>query len=96
MWGRRIEVTPAERDEVLEVVKPDPKPYLRERAAAVVKVADGAVAAPVAAHGLLTRRKPDAVCGWLDRVLEHGVAGLRVRPGRGRTPALPPRARRAR
>ena len=96
MWRRRIELTAAERAAVLEVVKHDPKPYLRERAAAVVKVADGAVAAQVAAHGLLTRHKPDTVYGWLDRFLEHGVAGLRIRPGRGRKPTLsPPAERRA-
>ena len=97
MQRRTVSRTEQERAQLTELVKRAAKPYLRERAATIVKVADGEVASRVAARGLLTRHKPDTVYGWLDRFLEHGVAGLRIRPGRGRKPTLsPPRERRAR
>ena len=62
----------------------------------MLKIAAGAVAAPVASSGLLVPRDPDTVYGWLDRFVAHGVAGLTIAPGRGRKPTLsPPRERRA-
>jgi transposase len=95
MWRRRVELTDQQHEALERIAKRDPKPYVRERAAAIVKVAAGAVAAQVAAHGLLTRHKPDTVYGWLDRFAAEGVVGLRIRPGRGRKPTLsPPRERR--
>jgi transposase len=90
---RRVELTEEQRAELVGVVKPDPKAYRRERAAAILKVADGEVAARVAAHGLLVRRDPDSVYGWLDRYRRHGAAGLTIAPGRGRKRAsFPPSA----
>jgi transposase len=64
-----------------------PKPYLRERAAALLKVAAGAPIAHVAAHGLLRPRDEETVSAWIARYRQQGVAGLGVRPGRGRKPA---------
>jgi transposase len=87
---RRVEVTEEQRAELLRVVKHDPKAYRRERAAAILKVAAGEVAARVAAQGLLVRRDPDSVYGWLDRYRQHGVAGLTIAPGRGRKRRLSP------
>jgi Helix-turn-helix domain len=90
---RRVKLTAEQREELLAVVKHDPKAYRRGRAAAILKVAAGEVAARVAAHGLLVRRDPDSVYGWLDRYAEQGVAGLTIAPGRGRKPAaFPPTA----
>ena len=65
-------------------------PYQRERAGALVKIADGACAAEVARTGLLRPRQPDTVYRWLDRYQAEGIAGLRIRPGRGRKPAFSP------
>lgn len=96
MWRREVRLTVEQREELLAMVKHDPKAYRRERASAVLKVANGEVAARVAASGLLVRRDPDTVYGWLDRFLAHGVAGLTIAPGRGRKPTLsPPEAQRA-
>jgi transposase len=67
-----------------------PKPYLRERAAALLKVADGIPAAVVAQQGLLRRRQPMTLYDWLDRYAEAGLSGLKIRPGRGRKPAFSP------
>jgi hypothetical protein len=91
---RRVELTAEQREHLTWMVKHDPKAYRRERAAAILKVAGGEVAARVAAHGLLERRDPDSVYGWLDRFRADGVAGLTIRAGRGRKPTLsPPRER---
>jgi transposase len=87
---RELPLTPAERTALEQLRDPAPQPYLRERAAALLKVADGTPAAVVAAHGLLRRRQPMTLYDWLDRYAEAGLAGLKIRPGRGRKPAFSP------
>ena len=87
---RRLTLTERAREGLGEVVKHHAKAYVRERAAAILKIADGASAASVAARGLLVRRAPDTVYRWLDRYEERGIRGLTIRPGRGRKPRLPP------
>jgi transposase len=92
-WRREVKLSQEQRDELERVVRRDPKAYRRERAAAILQVAGGEVAARVAARGLLVRRDPDTVYGWLDRYQERGVAGLTIAAGRGRKPAaFPPSA----
>ena len=91
---RRVELSAEQREELTWRVRHDPKPYVRERASAILKVAGGEVAARVAAGGLLVPRDPDTVYGWLDRFAERGVAGLTIAPGRGRKPTLSPPHRR--
>jgi transposase len=54
----------------------DPRPYVRERCAAVLKVADGISAHAVARNGLLRPRDPDTLYAWLGRYQETGLAGL--------------------
>jgi len=54
----------------------DPRPYVRERCAAVLKVADGGSAHAVARYGLLRPRDPDTVYGWLDLYQAGGIGGL--------------------
>jgi hypothetical protein len=74
-----------------------PKPYVRERAAAILKVAAGQSIRAVARSGLLRPHRADTVAAWLDRYLAAGFAGLLIRPGRGRKPAFfPPRRPRRR
>jgi hypothetical protein len=50
----------------------DPRPYLRERAAALLKIAAGMSPHAVALHGLLKRRDPDSVYRWLDDFIRDG------------------------
>lgn len=85
-------LTTAERQELTELRDHGPKAYLRERAAALLKVADGTPAARVARAGLLRPRKPDTVYAWIDRFLDAGIAGLQLQAGRGRKPAFSPLA----
>jgi hypothetical protein len=89
---RSFGLSDEERAELIHLRDHAPQPYLRERAAALIKVDDGQSAARVARHGLLRPRKPDTVYAWMDRLLLDGVAGLTIRPGRGRKPAFSPLA----
>ena len=61
--------------------------YVRERAAAILKIADGMSARQVALQGLLRRRDPDTIYAWVRRYRDEGLDGLLIRPGRGRKPA---------
>jgi hypothetical protein len=54
----------------------DPRPPVRERGAAVLKVADGHSAHAVARHGLVKPRKPDTVYWWLDLYEHDGLFWL--------------------
>ena len=92
-YPHRLDLTAAERAELVAVRDTAPVPYLRERAAALLKVADGATAARVARSGLLRPRQPDTLYAWLHRYRAEGIAGLSIRPGRGRKPAFFPCAR---
>ncbi len=66
------------------------KPYMRERAAALLKIADGMAPLSVAQKGLLKPRYEGTVYAWLDRYLAEGISGLEIKQGRGRKPAFSP------
>jgi len=80
MRAETLTLTAAARAALVRARDRDPRPYLRERAAAAVKVADGQSARRVALGGLGRRRKPDTVRGWLDAYRDGGLAGLVQRP----------------
>lgn len=63
------------------------RPYIRERAAAILKIAEGMSGLQVAIKGLFKRRKSDTIYKWVHRYLSRGIEGLRIDPGRGRKPA---------
>lgn len=86
----RLALQPADEAALVRLRDTAPQPYLRERAAALLKVAAGASASAVARHGLLRRRKPQTVAAWVKRYQAEGLPGLTVRPGRGRKPAFSP------
>lgn len=54
----------------------DGRPYVRERCAAMLKIAHGDTPHRVAKHGLLKLRDPDTVYAWLDRYEAEGLDGL--------------------
>jgi hypothetical protein len=62
---RTLALSPAQREELVAHRAHDPRPYVRERCAALVKIADGMSPHAVAQRGLLTQRDPDTVYGWL-------------------------------
>lgn len=91
-----LPLTAAQRQELEHLRDHAPQPYLRERAAALLKVAAGAPVARVARAGLLKPRQPETLAAWLARYRVGGVAALLIRPGRGRKPAFSPSAPRPR
>ncbi len=61
----------------------DSKPYVRERCAAMLKIADGQSPHAVARSGLLKPRDPDTVYRWLDAYEVEGFEGLMAHPPGG-------------
>jgi hypothetical protein len=90
MPRRPLVLSEIERQDLVQLRDHARQPYLRERAAALLKIADGRPAAWVARYGLLRPRRPDTVYAWLDRYQATGGASMTVLPGRGRKPAFSP------
>jgi hypothetical protein len=70
-----------------------PKAYLRERASAILKVANGQSARQVGEHGLLKRHEPETVSLWVKRYLAEGLKGLTVKSGLASSPAFSPKGK---
>ena len=69
-----------------------PLPYVCERAGALLKVAAGHSGREVALQMGIRPRQEDTVYTWVHRYQLAGVAGLLIKPGRGRKPAFSPSA----
>jgi len=77
MYQRRtLALSDHERAKLLHHRDHDPRPYARERCAALLKIADGQAPHAVANTGLLRRRDPDTVYAWLDSYQDEGLPGL--------------------
>ena len=76
MYQRVLLLSDSERADLIDHRNHDPLPDVRERCAAVLKVAAGQSAHDVAAHGLLRPRDPDTVYDWLTRYEEGGIDAL--------------------
>ncbi len=85
-----LELSATQRAQLEAARDHDHLPYVRERAAAILKVAEGQSGRAVARYGLLRPHWPDTVYEWIKRFMAEGIPGLRVRPGRGRKPAFFP------
>lgn len=85
-----LELSTSEREELERVRRHDARPYMREKAAALLKIADGQIASQVAEHGLLQSHDPDIIYRWLKRWQTEGIKGLVVKKGRGRKAAFSP------
>jgi hypothetical protein len=87
---RHLVLSDTQRSELLWTRDHATKSYLRERAAALLKIAQGTPGAWVARDGLLRPREPMTVYDWMNRYEARGMPGLTIRPGRGRKPAFSP------
>jgi hypothetical protein len=65
-----------QKAELIELRDATKQEYVRERCAAVLKIAEGKTAHWVARHGLLRPRDPDTVYAWLAIYASEGSAGL--------------------
>ena len=81
---RHLMLSETQQSELEHVLRRDPRPYMRERASALLQMADGRSAQWVALHGLLRQRKPDTVIGWLNAYEPGGIAALVQQPRRKR------------
>jgi len=80
MYRRTLTLTSEQRAALVQARDHDRRAYLRERAAGLLKVADGASPHAVALHGLLKPRHPDTLYDWVNRYQAHGLAGLPHKP----------------
>ena len=87
---RCMDLTAAQAEELQWVRDHHQKASMRERAAAILKVASGLSMLQVALHGLLKPRRYETISEWISRYERGGVAGLQVQAGRGRKPAFSP------
>ena len=75
MARRTLTLTEEQRHQLLELRDHDPRPYVRERGAALLKIAEGQSPHRVAKLGLLKPRDPDTVYSWLDLYQASGSQG---------------------
>jgi transposase len=81
-----VRLSAAEQAALVHMRDHHAKPYVRERAAALLQLAAGVPGTHVARAGLLRPRTPATIYAWRERYKRAGLAGLRMRPGRGRKP----------
>lgn len=85
-----IELSDDERSQLERWVKNPPRPYLRQRAWAILLLAARKPAYKVA-EDRRVRVHRGTVAEWIRRFQAERVDGLRIRPGRGRKPVFAPR-----
>ncbi len=78
-------LTTEERRELEHIRDRHKKPYMRERASALLQIADGRSALSVARDGVLKNRDPDTVYDWVHRYQLSGCDGLVQRARRSRS-----------
>ncbi len=89
----KIELNESQRQELEDIRNHHRLPYLRERAAAILKIADGHSGLQTARNLLNQAHWQDTVYEWVKRYQAEGVEGLKIRSGRGRKPAFSPSVR---
>src|SRR5438105_4735564 len=80
---RTLTLTAEQRDVLLHHRDHDRRPYVRERCAALLKIAAGQAPYAVARRGLLRARDPDTVYTWLNQYQDAGLPGLLAHPQGG-------------
>lgn len=73
---RPLKLTAKQREDLIWHRDHDFRPYVRERCAALLKIADGQAAYSVARQGLLKERDPDTLYHWLALYQRDGLTGL--------------------
>ncbi len=86
----RISLTAEQSSELEQARDHSDKPYVRERACAILKIASKMSGRQVAQQGLLKKRRKDTIYEWVNRYKAEGISGLQIRSGRGRKPAFSP------
>ena len=76
---RTLTITEEERSQLIDHRDRHASPQVRERCAALLKVAGGKSPHWVAQQGLLKERDPDTVYNWMNIYEAEGLAGLVAR-----------------
>jgi len=84
-----IVLTEQEKQKLEGWVKQPPRPYLRERARAILQVSQGNTI-QAAAEKLRVRVHRNAVSEWVKRFLSDRLEGLKIKKGRGRKAVFSP------
>src|SRR5260370_7475650 len=71
---RTLSLTETQQHELLHHRDHDARPYVRERCAALLRIANGLAPHAVAVRGLLRGRHPDTVYACLDHYVAEGLA----------------------
>jgi hypothetical protein len=87
-----VVLSQAQTAELEKVRSSHRKAYLRERASALLKVANEQSARQVAEKGLLKRHEPETVSLWIQLYQTQGLAGWTIKAGRGRKASFSPKA----
>ena len=84
-----LELSTEQRAELERTRDRDHRAYMRECAAALLKVADGQSAHQVANHALNNKRQADTLYRWIRKYKSDGLAGLvhKQRGHRGFSPS---------
>jgi len=85
----RLVLNKRERKTLTHILNRSSKPYQRERAAALLKIALGISPHAVARHGLLRKRDPDTVYHWVRAFCSSGIKSLSHAPRRGKDSLRP-------
>ena len=87
---RYLTLTKEQEKELRKVRDQHPKPYMREKAAILLKIAAGMSPHMASQEGGLKEHHPDTIYKWMDWYQTAGIQRLEVQPGRGRKPAFSP------
>lgn len=84
------ELSDEQKAKLEDLLKNSPKPCLRERAGAILKLANKQTVSDIADHGFLQKRHRETVSTWFHRFATDGIEDLSIKDGRGRKPAFFP------
>lgn len=88
-----LELSEMQAKELTQTRDHHPLAYLRVKAAALLKVAQGEAISQVARQGLLKPVDRHTIKDWIIRYQQEGLTGLKVQTGRGRKPVFFPSLR---
>jgi transposase len=87
---RYFTLTDDQRIELVQVRDQHVKAHMREKAAILLKIADGMSPHAASQYGGLKPHHPDTIYKWMDWYESEGIQRLEIQPGRGRKPAFSP------
>jgi len=77
-----LKLTKKEREQLVSIRDKDEKAYRREKAGALLKIAEGQSPYEVAKKGLLKERDPDTIYSWVKNFVKTGIKSLTHKPRR--------------